>query len=171
MEIKIENKKNNLLLNRTEVHFTVTHDGESTPNRDIIRNELADNLNAKKENIVINYMKSGFGKKETKGYAKVYTSLEQLKGLEQKHFLIRNKIISKDEKKKGEKKEGASDDSQKETKKPAEPKKEDAPSESKTNEEEKVEQKVDEEKKPALDNKEPEKNNDKKEIIDEDKKE
>lgn len=105
MEIKIESKRNNPLLNRTEVHFTVKHEGEGTPNREIIRNELADKLNAKKENVIINTIRSGFGTQETTGYAKVYTSLKQSKGLERKHFLIRNKIITGEKKKGEEKKE------------------------------------------------------------------
>ena len=105
MEIKIESKRNNPLLNRTEVHFIVMHEGEGTPNREIIRNELADKLNAKKENVIINTIRSGFGTQETTGYAKVYTSLKQSKGLERKHFLIRNKIITEETKKGEEKKE------------------------------------------------------------------
>ena len=48
MEIIIDSKINNPLINRTEVHFTVIHEGEGTPNREIIRSELAEKLNAKK---------------------------------------------------------------------------------------------------------------------------
>jgi len=103
MEIKIESKKNNPLFNRTEVHFTISHEGEGTPNREIIRNELADKLNTKKENIIVNNISSSFGSTETVGYAKVYTSLKQSKGSERKHFLLRNKLIT-EEKKKGDKK-------------------------------------------------------------------
>jgi len=103
MEIIIDSKKNNPLLNRTEVQFTIKHEGESTPNREIVRNELADMLNTKKENIIINNITSGFGTCETSGYAKVYTSLKQIKGVERKHFLKRNKLIS--DKKKDDKKD------------------------------------------------------------------
>ena len=90
MEIDIESKKNNPLLNRTEVQFTVKHEGSSTPNREIIRNELADKLNAKKENIIINGFKSNFGKSETIGYAKVYSSINKAKDIERGHILKRN---------------------------------------------------------------------------------
>jgi small subunit ribosomal protein S24e len=92
MEIEIDSKKNNPLLKRTEVYFTVKHVGEGTPNREIIRSELADKLNSKKENVIINIIKSGFGIQETTGYAKVYSSLEDLKGLEREHILKRNKL-------------------------------------------------------------------------------
>lgn len=100
MEIEIDSKKNNPLLKRTEVYFTVKHTGEGTPNREIIRSELAEKLNSKKENVVVNIIKTGFGKQETTGYAKVYLSLESSKGLEREHILKRNKLgeIKKDKK-------------------------------------------------------------------------
>ena len=111
MEVQIDSKKNNQLLNRTEVYFTVKHLGEKTPNREIVRNELAEKLNAKKENIVVDYIRPGFGTNETAGYAKVYSSLQKVKELEETHILIRNKLIE------GKKKEKTSE------KKPAEAKK------------------------------------------------
>ena len=92
MEIEIDSKKNNPLLKRTEVYFTVKQTGEGTPNREIIRSELADKLNSKKENVVVNIIKPGFGIQETTGYAKVYSSPESLKGLEREHILKRNKL-------------------------------------------------------------------------------
>jgi len=122
MEIEIESKKNNPLMNRTEVFFTVTHKGEKTPNREIIRSELADKLNAKKENIIVNSINSSFGTQETTGYAKVYSSLQKAKDLERDHILKRNKIGAT-EKKKEEK------DEEKKEEKPIEEKTEEAPSE------------------------------------------
>jgi small subunit ribosomal protein S24e len=134
MEVIIESKKNNIFLNRTEVFFTVKHTGVGTPNRDIIRNELAEKLNTSKENVVINNINSSFGTQEATGYAKIYNSPEQAKGLEHKHILVRNKIIEKEIKKKGEKKtkekpekqEGKSEKTSEPQEKvaPAEPKKE-----------------------------------------------
>ena len=92
MEIEIDSKRNNPLLKRTEVYFTVKHEGEKTPNREIIRSELADKLNSKKENVIVNILKSSFGKHETSGYAKVYSSFESIKGLERDYILKRNKL-------------------------------------------------------------------------------
>jgi len=140
MEIKIESKRNNPLLNRTEVHFTVKHEGESTPNRELIRNELADKLNAKKENIIINYISSSFGNQDTTGYAKVYTSLKQSKDLERKHFLIRNKIISEEKKTDEKKKEEKSTVPEKKPGETSEPKKEEERTEEKPSAEEKTEE-------------------------------
>jgi len=107
MEIEIESKRNNPLLNRTEVYFTIKHANEKTPNREIIRSELADKLNAKKENIIVGTISSSFGVQETTGYAKVYTSLEKSKNIERKYMLKRNKIGVKEEKKEKTEKKSA----------------------------------------------------------------
>ena len=133
MEIIIESKKNNTFLNRTEVIFTVKHPGVGTPNRDVIRNELAEKLNTTKENVIINNINTSFGTQEATGYAKIYPSVEQSKGLEHKHILVRNKLMEKEIKKKAEKKprekpekqEKASEPQQKAA--PPEPKKEEKP--------------------------------------------
>jgi len=120
MEIIIDSKKNNPLLSRTEVQFTIKHNGESTPNREIVRNELADKLNTKKENIIINNISSGFGTCKTTGYAKVYTSLKKIKGVERMHFLKRNKLVS-DKKEKDKTAEEPAPAKDKPEEKPVEP--------------------------------------------------
>jgi len=104
MEIEIDSKKNNPLFDRTEVHFTIQHEGEKTPNREIIRSELAEKLNAKKENIIINDIQSSSGIQKSIGYAKIYSSVKKAEEMERKHILKRNKISGKKEKKEGEKK-------------------------------------------------------------------
>lgn len=98
MEIEIQSKTNNPLLKRTEVHFIVHHEGESTPKREFVKGELAEKLNVKSENIMINYMKSNFGTTTTLGYAKVYKSLKEAKERERDFILSRNKVIEKEKK-------------------------------------------------------------------------
>ena len=104
MEIEIDSKKNNPLFVRTEVHFTIQHEGEKTPNREIICSELAEKLNAKKENIIINDIHSSSGTRKRIGYAKIYSTIKKAEELERKHILKRNKIGGKKEKKEEEKK-------------------------------------------------------------------
>ena len=104
MEIEIDSKKNNPLFDRTEVHFTIIHKGEGTPDRELIRGELAGKLNVKKDNIVVDNIHSGFGIQESKGYAKIYKSVEVAKDFDRDHLLERNKIIERKDKKKEEKK-------------------------------------------------------------------
>lgn len=100
MEVEITSKVNNVMLDRTEVHFTVTHTGEATPSRDIIRNELAEKLNVKKEDVIVKTVRPSFGNNKMKGYAKVYTSPDKSKGLEPDYVLIRNKLMEKKDKEK-----------------------------------------------------------------------
>ena len=144
MEIEIDSKKNNPLLNRTEVYFTVKHEGEKTPNREIIRSELADKLNAKKENIILNTVHSGFGNQEITGYAKIYSSLTKIKEIEPEYILKRNKLIESKEKKQKEKSTEKApvepEEKAKEEKPVAEPPKEEQPEQVKPKEEKKDEQ-------------------------------
>ena len=102
MEIEIDSKKNNPLLNRTEIYFTVKHLGEKTPNREIIRAEIADKINVKKEDVIVDSIHTTFGIQEVTGYAKVYTSSDKTKSLERKHILIRNKLMQSKKKEKKE---------------------------------------------------------------------
>ena len=129
MEIEIQSKTDNPLLNRTEVRFVVIHKEGGTPKRELIRSELADKLNVKKENIMVNMMKSHFGLTETFGYAKIYKSVDKAKDNEKHHILKRNNVPGIGKKRKEEKtKDGPPIPEQPkgETSKP-EPKKEETP--------------------------------------------
>jgi small subunit ribosomal protein S24e len=106
MEIEIQSKTDNPLLGRTEVQFIILHEGEGTPKRDLIRSELAEKLNAKKETIMIDFMRSSFGARKTVGYAKIYQSIENAKAGEADPILKRNGLGTKKKPKKEAKKEG-----------------------------------------------------------------
>lgn len=92
MELEITEKKNNPLLKRTEVQFIAKHETEGTPNRKLIRSELADALNTKQENIIIDSITSSFGSNISKGYAKAYSSRKHAEDVERKFQLSRNKV-------------------------------------------------------------------------------
>ena len=102
MEIEIQSKINNPLLNRTEVQFIVHHDQEKTPKRELVRTELASQLKVKKENIIVNFMKSSFGLHETVGYAKVYKNVKEAQQAESDHLLKRNQAGKPEKKEKEE---------------------------------------------------------------------
>ena len=99
MEIKVLEEKNNPLLQRREVHFSVSQN-LGTPSRQEIKNKLAAYLNSKPELVIIERMKQEFGKRETTGYAKIYETVDRLKNVETEHIIQRN------EKKPAPKKEG-----------------------------------------------------------------
>ncbi len=117
MDIKVLEEKKNPLLQRREVKFSVSHN-LGTPSREEIKGKIAAYLNSKPELVIIDNMRSEFGKRETKGYAKIYESVERMKSTETEHIVQRN------EKKKEAKKEGeAPKEAPKAEAKPAEAKK------------------------------------------------
>src|SRR3990170_1080667 len=95
MQIEILAKRENPLLKRVEVTFKATHKKEATPTRDILRAELAKELRATKEIVVVSRARSTFGRYETLGYAKLYKSKEQALAVERRHVLVRNKLAEK----------------------------------------------------------------------------
>jgi small subunit ribosomal protein S24e len=92
MEIEIVAKKENELLDRTEVKFKASHAKEGTPQREAVREKLATMLKASKERVIVDSMDSRFGMMETVGYAKVYKTKESAMKYERKYVLIRNKL-------------------------------------------------------------------------------
>ena len=104
MEIEINSEKNNRLLERKQVNFTVTHEDSKTPNRALLRSELASKLNEKQATIIIDYVKPLFGSYKSKCYAKIYPSLEKAKKYENKYLIKRNHLKKKKKRKKKKKK-------------------------------------------------------------------
>uniref|UniRef100_A0A7J2TIQ5 Small ribosomal subunit protein eS24 n=1 Tax=Archaeoglobus fulgidus TaxID=2234 RepID=A0A7J2TIQ5_ARCFL len=89
MEVKIEAERYNPLLRRKEVYFRIKFDGK-TPTRKEVREKLAGIMGAELERVVVQYIKTEFGKREAKCYAKIYDSAEDLKKVEPKYILMRN---------------------------------------------------------------------------------
>jgi small subunit ribosomal protein S24e len=89
MEIKVLEEKNNPLLQRREIKFSVSHN-QGTPSRTEIKNKIAAYLNSKSELVIIERMRSQFGKRETRGYAKIYETVERMKSVEAEHIVLRN---------------------------------------------------------------------------------
>lgn len=103
MELANIERKENALLDRQEVYFTISHEKEQTPKRTDVKGLISQELNVEKERIVVDSMNSRFGMGETSGYAKVYPSKLKAQELEQKALLKRNNIApSKKEKQEGE---------------------------------------------------------------------
>ena len=99
MDIKVIEERNNPLLQRREVKFSVSHN-LGTPSREEIKAQIAAHLNSKPELVIIERMKSEFGKRETRGYAKIYETVERMKSVETAHIIQRNeKKVPKEEEK------------------------------------------------------------------------
>ncbi|MGQ0534797.1 MAG: 30S ribosomal protein S24e [Methanobacteriota archaeon] len=93
--IDITAQRENPLLKRTEIHFVVNHGGEPTPKRDAVREKLAGKIGKPVETLVIDNMVSEFGRGVTRGYAKVYGSVEAVKKSEPHFLLVRHKLAEK----------------------------------------------------------------------------
>ncbi len=101
MEIEITGKKDNLILERTEVEFTIKHDRERTPSRKDVKGKLVEVLGTKKEIVVVNSFHTQFGKGESRGSANVYKSLERAREIEEKYILKRNGLLEEKKKEEG----------------------------------------------------------------------
>lgn len=105
MELEIIDRKENPLLNRIEVKFRVKHEGEKTPERELIKNDLAEVLKVNKDLIVIDYIRPHFGVAISSGYAKIYKSVEDGKRVEPEYILRRNKFGGEGKKEEAKEKE------------------------------------------------------------------
>ena len=76
MDIKIIEEKNNPMLNRREVVFKVTHES-ATPSRKSIVDRIAATMNSKEGLVIVDNLRTEFGKRETIGYAKIYETEER----------------------------------------------------------------------------------------------
>lgn len=87
--IKIEELKENPLLDRKEVSFTILHEGASVPDRWTVRNSLAKLLKVPIELVFVISLNTRAGSCEIKGYARIYKNVEAVK-VEQHYIYLRN---------------------------------------------------------------------------------
>lgn len=92
MKMQINEKKDNPLYQRTEVYFTLDHAGEPTPGRNAVAEEVAKQMSAKRDCVVVSTIESMYGAGKSKGYAKVYKSKQVALELEREYLLKRNGI-------------------------------------------------------------------------------
>jgi ribosomal protein S24E len=123
MQIKIQQKVENKLLNRQDITFLVDHAGAPTPPRLEVRAKLAAMLNCKEDQLYIVAVAGVFGSSTSKGEARLYPSSEIALVREQKHILTRHK--TKEERKAEESKKAEAKAKEEEAKE-KEPKKKEA---------------------------------------------
>jgi len=91
MQIKIESTKNNLLLKRKEVDFSIIQGPkEKTPPRLEVKKALAAEMKIGDEVVFIKRMHSKTGTNITQGVANVYQTVEQAKVVEPEYIRKRN---------------------------------------------------------------------------------
>lgn len=102
MELEIVSRKDNPLLERTELEVLAHHTGQPTPTRDEVRDQVAAAMKAKKEQVLVDHMESTFGKGLTRGYVKVYKNKQAAEAIEREPIKKRNKMEAKAPEKKPE---------------------------------------------------------------------
>ncbi len=91
MDIEIISKKENPLLNRTELKFNISAD-DATPSRSEIKNKLVAMLDSSQELLIIDNIETKYGTTDCTGYAKIYETLERAKQIEFEHVIARNAV-------------------------------------------------------------------------------
>ena len=102
MEINVNEKIENPLLNRTEIRFECTYQGDATPKVLDVKNRLVATLNVDKNLLVVHNLKPSYGEGKANGYAKLYDSEESLAKIEREHVVLKNKEVVKEEKEEAE---------------------------------------------------------------------
>lgn len=91
MEISITSDKQNELLSRRELEFTLNYTG-ATPSRKLVHAKLAAMVNAGKDQVVLDSMKSRFGITVMRGSARVYQNSKDLVNLERAYLMNRGGV-------------------------------------------------------------------------------
>jgi small subunit ribosomal protein S24e len=91
MQVKIESTKDNPLLKRREVGFTIMHGPkEKTPERLEVRKAVAIEMKIGDDVVFIKRMQTKTGTCITQGFANVYKTVEQAKIVEPEYIRKRN---------------------------------------------------------------------------------
>ena len=90
MEIKILSKKENPLLNRTEIEFECDYPSEGTPNLLDVKHKIVALEDSSNDLLVVDNMKPSYGATKAVGLAKVYDSVEKLQEIEEKAVIAKN---------------------------------------------------------------------------------
>jgi len=98
LNLRIDNKKQNLLQHRWELNFTAEHGGLATPKRDELRQKVAEAMGAKKEQVIIDRNVTETGMGVSHGYAKVYESVDAVKRTERNYMQVRHGLAEKKKK-------------------------------------------------------------------------
>lgn len=96
MDFAFTRDERNELLNRREVAFTLTFEG-ATPSRQNIQSKIAALLNLKEDLVVLDSLKTRFGKMEVTGVARIYDDEESKQRTEREYLVKRGKAAEESE--------------------------------------------------------------------------
>ena len=96
METTIIQEKYNPLIGRKEVDVLLTHLGEITPTREVVRAKIAALLNMDLDHVVIQSIQGHFGEPRSRVIVHCYDDANDVFVFEPKFRLKRNKIIKEE---------------------------------------------------------------------------
>ena len=94
MELQIVKNIDNKLVGRQELELQIIHTASATPKRMEVRKEVAKQMKAKTELVIIDHLKNRYGRQETIGYAKVYADMGSLTATETHPILARHGLTA-----------------------------------------------------------------------------
>jgi len=94
MELQIVKNIDNKLVGRQELELQIIHTASATPKRMEVRKEVAKQMKAKTELVIIDHLKNRYGRQETIGYAKVYADMGSLTATETHPLLARHGLTA-----------------------------------------------------------------------------
>ena len=94
MELQIVKNTDNKLVGRQELELQIIHTSSATPKRMEVRKEVAKQMKAKTELVIIDHLKNRYGRQETIGYAKVYADMGSLTATETHPILARHGLTT-----------------------------------------------------------------------------
>ena len=94
MELQIVKNTDNKLVGRQELELQIIHTASATPKRMEVRKEVAKQMKAKTELVIIDHLKNRYGRQETIGYAKVYADMGSLTATETHPILARHGLTT-----------------------------------------------------------------------------
>jgi small subunit ribosomal protein S24e len=97
MDIEIVAEVENKTLFRKEIDFRIDHVGSTTPSRKDIQAKIGAQFDADSEAVVVKKLETKYGIGITKGSARIYSDLEQMKRIELDYVLKRHESEEKKE--------------------------------------------------------------------------
>lgn len=119
MDLHITSNKENRLLNRREIDFSIVQDG-STPSKNEIKMELCKKLNLDPESVIVVRIEQSTGVRQCHGIAHAYASKELVERSEPRYLVDRMKGIKKAKVQSPEKEEKAKEPVENKSKEKAE---------------------------------------------------
>ncbi len=91
--VDVKDRKENVVLGRVELAFSISHEGKSTPSRSEMLDQVAkQEPGSKKELIIIRDVVTRFGQSHTSAVAHIYSDKDVMDNTEAKHLLKRHNL-------------------------------------------------------------------------------